>query len=73
MELNHRVTYPKKVIVSMYQQRAVNMDDETRFCVICFAASMLHWNDTNEVWNNHHIAQKGFQTLHASNCRINHS
>ena len=31
--------------------------------VSCFAASMLHWNDTNEVWNNHHIAQKGFQTL----------
>ena len=77
VELNHRVTYPvKRVIVSMDQQRAVNMDDETtKFCVsyvlqqVC-SVGMIRMI---EAWNNHHIARKGIpNSLHASNCRINH-
>ena len=50
VELNHRVTYPiKRVIVSMDQDGAVNMDDETtKFCLTCFAASVLCWNDEND-------------------------
>ena len=44
VELNHGVTYPiKRVVVSMDQQGAINMDN-----VICFAASMLCWNDKDD-------------------------